>query len=190
MRTWRKPPSRSVARISRGESAAPFRPVRAEDKDPPGESVVAHPHLSTLFRDPRKRKRELRAAAGEPLIRSSFAPSRVPRIFLGLGQGRSWPFHRGLNTCDAGIARRSRRNLAEPPCLETNPSARPITGNLHPLRIRRGHTFAFKGLIKVWAHPRPGRCLRQARRQVEPTPPCSNGEVEDGFWAVRFWLKG
>jgi hypothetical protein len=49
-------------------------------------AVVA---LSTLFHDPRKRKRELRAAAGEPLIRSSYAPSRVPRIFLGLGQGRS-----------------------------------------------------------------------------------------------------
>jgi hypothetical protein len=34
----------------------PFRPVRAEDKDPPGDSDIAYPHLSTPFSTIRERE--------------------------------------------------------------------------------------------------------------------------------------
>jgi hypothetical protein len=56
---------RPAAGISRGEIYSPtFRPVRTEDKGPPGDSVAAHPPSLYLYSEPRKRKRELRAAAG------------------------------------------------------------------------------------------------------------------------------
>jgi hypothetical protein len=47
------------------------------------------------------------AAAGESPIRSSSAPSRVPRIFLGLGEGQLWLLHQGLDACDTGIPRQT-----------------------------------------------------------------------------------
>jgi hypothetical protein len=54
------------------------------DKSYHGVSVATHPLSPYLFfREPRKR--ELRAATGESPIQSSSAPTRVPRIFLGLG---------------------------------------------------------------------------------------------------------
>jgi hypothetical protein len=101
--------------LAQGNLQPSFRPIRAEDKGPPGDSVAAHPPSLYLYREPRKRKRELRAAAGESPIRSSSAPSWVPRIFLGLEEELSWPFHRGLDACDAGIARRTLREPRDPP---------------------------------------------------------------------------
>jgi hypothetical protein len=90
MRAWRKPPSRSVEWILRGEIYSPPSDSSARRiKALPGTQSSCIPHLSTLFHEPRKRKRELRAAAGESPIRSSSAPSRVPRIFLGLREGVS-----------------------------------------------------------------------------------------------------
>jgi hypothetical protein len=47
------------------------------------------------------------AAAGESPIQSSSAPSRVPGIFLGLGERQPWPLHQGLDACGAGIARQA-----------------------------------------------------------------------------------
>jgi hypothetical protein len=134
MCAWRKPPSRSVAWISRGEICSPPSDSSARRiKALPGTQSSCIPHLSTLFREPRKRKRELRAAAGESLIRSSSAPSRVPRIFLGLGEGLSWPFHRGLDACDAGTAHRTMREPGDPPSPRISLPRRANSGNYSSL---------------------------------------------------------
>jgi hypothetical protein len=75
--------------LARGMCSPPSDPSAWRIKALPGTQSSRNPHLSTLFREPRQRMRELRAAAGESLIRSSSAPSRVSRIFLGLVEGLS-----------------------------------------------------------------------------------------------------
>jgi hypothetical protein len=100
----RKPLSCSVAWISREEICSPpSDPSARRIKVLPGTQSSCIPHLSTIFCEPRKRKRELRATVGEFLIRSSSAPSRVPRIFFGLGEGLSWPFHWGFAAWTPGL---------------------------------------------------------------------------------------
>jgi hypothetical protein len=72
LRAWRKPPSRPAAGISQGWIKAIT-----------GSQSPRILYLPTFFSV--NRERELRAATGESPIQSSSAPTRVPRIFLGLG---------------------------------------------------------------------------------------------------------